>query len=156
MQREENQTNFSLLISPEIAIKIEESIYNFSLDYATVNETMYLLDSIYDTKINEIYNLLTNTDTKFFTMGLKEHIIDPTKVGFMRPDELNPEKYDHILKKKMSEEKQKNNQATSNIYQCKKCKNKKCQVTQRQTRAADEPATTFVICMECGYEFSFN
>ena len=58
--------------------------------------------------------------------------------------------------KKTIEQDKINNQATSNVYECKKCKNRKCSVTQRQTRAADEPATTFVKCIECGYEWAFN
>ena len=74
----------------------------------------------------------------------------------MSPDELNPDKYDKINRKKELEEYKKNNQATSSVFECRKCKNRKCQVVQRQTRAADEPATTIVTCMECGYEFSFN
>ena len=49
-----------------------------------------------------------------------------------------------------------NNQPTSNVYRCKKCKKNKCQVTQRQTRSADEPATTFVKCIECDYEFTIS
>ena len=30
-----------------------------------------------------------------------------------------------------------------------------CQVTQKQTRSGDEPATTFVECIECGFMFKF-
>ena len=60
------------------------------------------------------------------------------------------------IEKKSVEQDKIDNQATSNVYECKKCKNRKCSVTQRQTRAADEPATTFVKCKECGYEWAFN
>jgi DNA-directed RNA polymerase subunit M/transcription elongation factor TFIIS len=154
MERDENINKFSTLIHIDIATKIEESIHNFSLDYANKNETLYLLENIYNTKIDEIYNVMTKIPS--FINGLLNNTIDPCKVGVMEPDELNPEKYELIKKKKNLEENKKNNQATSNVYQCKKCKNRKCQVTQRQTRAADEPATTFVTCMECHYEFSFN
>ena len=90
-----------------------------------------------------------------FIGSLNTSIIDVSKIGFMKPSELNPDKYSTIINKKKKEEDKINNQATSTIYTCKKCKKNKCQVTQRQTRSADEPATTFVTCMECDYTFSF-
>jgi len=60
------------------------------------------------------------------------------------------------LKKKEMEEYKKNDVKSSSAFKCSKCKKSKCSVTQKQTRAGDEPATTFVTCLECGYNFSFN
>jgi len=154
--RETTKTSFGKLISPDLINKVEDSIYNFSIDYATVNETPYLIEQIYDTKVDEILKLVKDKETDYFLKSLKSGKIDPVKVAFMSPDELNPDKYEKIIKKQALEEYKKNNQATSSVFECKKCKNRKCQVVQRQTRAADEPATTIVTCMECGYEFSFN
>ena len=134
---------------------IEQSIYDFSIDYATVQETPYLIDQIYESKADEIINLLKDKEIHLLK-AIKEGVIDVSKIGFMKPAELNPDKYNHIINKKKKEEDKINNQATSTVYTCKKCKKNKCQVTQRQTRSADEPATTFVTCIECGYEFSFN
>ena len=73
----------------------------------------------------------------------------------MNKEELEPDKYKHILDKKKLEEYRKNNQATSNAFKCNKCGESRCQVTQKQTRSGDEPATTFVECMECGFMFKF-
>ncbi|KAK1340384.1 hypothetical protein QTO34_018953 [Cnephaeus nilssonii] len=39
---------------------------------------------------------------------------------------------------------------TTGLFQCKKCKKKNCTYNQVQTRSADEPMTTFVLCNECG------
>lgn len=133
---------------------IEQSIYDFTIDYATVNETLYLIEQIYESKTEEIINLLNDKEI-YLLKAIKEGIIDVSKIGFMKPSELNPDKYSTIINKKKKEEDKINNQATSTIYTCKKCKKNKCQVTQRQTRSADEPATTFVTCMECDYNFSF-
>jgi len=154
--REKTKTSFGKIISNELINKIEDSIYKFSIDYATVNETPYLLEQIYDTKDDEILKLVKDIENDSFLKNLKNGKINCDKIAFMSPDELNPDKYDKIMKKKSLEEYKKNNQATSNVFECRKCKNRKCQVVQRQTRAADEPATTIVTCMECGYEFSFN
>jgi len=154
--RDESKKNLSKYISSEYTNKVEESINKFSENYANANDTPYLIEQIYQTKFEEILKLIIDKENPFILNSIKENKIDLSQIAFMKPDELNPEKYDKIMKKKNQEEYKKNNQATSNVFECKKCKNRKCQVTQRQTRAADEPATTFVTCMECGYEFSFN
>nr|XP_020464192.1 transcription elongation factor A protein 3 isoform X2 [Monopterus albus] len=39
---------------------------------------------------------------------------------------------------------------TTDLLQCGKCKKKNCTYNQVQTRSADEPMTTFVLCNECG------
>ncbi|NXP11014.1 TCEA1 protein, partial [Thinocorus orbignyianus] len=38
----------------------------------------------------------------------------------------------------------------TDLFTCGKCKKKNCTYTQVQTRSADEPMTTFVVCNECG------
>jgi transcription elongation factor S-II len=40
--------------------------------------------------------------------------------------------------------------------QCGKCKVFKVAYTQAQTRAADEPMTTFCECMNCGNRWKFS
>ena len=78
------------------------------------------------------------------------------KIALLKPEELNPDKYEKLLKKKEIEEYKKNDIKSSSAFKCSKCKKSKCSVTQKQTRAGDEPATTFVTCLECGHQFSFN
>ena len=50
----------------------------------------------------------------------------------------------------------KNDIKSSTAFKCIKCKKKKCTVSQKQVLAGDEPLTTFVTCLECGYSFSFH
>jgi DNA-directed RNA polymerase subunit M/transcription elongation factor TFIIS len=153
--RKKNVLLFNKLVSNVIAENIEKSIYDFSINYTSVNETPYLLEDIYNEKINDIYSVLNEPTTEM----LKRIIENPEKahtIAMLQPNELFPEKYDKITKKKALEDFKKNNQATSTVFQCKKCKMRRCKVEQRQTRSADEPATTFVTCMECGHEWSFN
>lgn len=45
--------------------------------------------------------------------------------------------------------------ATTDQFQCGKCKQRKCQYYQMQTRSADEPMTTFVTCTVCGNRWKF-
>ncbi|XP_016159281.1 PREDICTED: transcription elongation factor A protein 3 isoform X2 [Ficedula albicollis] len=43
----------------------------------------------------------------------------------------------------------------TDLFQCSKCKKKNCTYNQVQTRSADEPMTTFVLCNECGNRWKF-
>ncbi|XP_063281740.1 transcription elongation factor A protein 2 [Pelobates fuscus] len=43
----------------------------------------------------------------------------------------------------------------TDLFSCGKCKKKNCTYTQVQTRSADEPMTTFVVCNECGNRWKF-
>lgn len=136
--------------------KIEESIYNFSKKYAECNDTPFLIESIYENKYNEIISQLSNKDFKYLLNSLQDGSIDAENLAFMKPEELNPEKYEEIIKKRELEEYKKNNTKGSSVFKCVKCKKSNCQITQKQTRAGDEPPTTFVGCLECGHSFKFN
>ncbi|KAG2427388.1 hypothetical protein HYH02_014608 [Chlamydomonas schloesseri] len=45
--------------------------------------------------------------------------------------------------------------ATTDMFQCGRCKQRKTTYYQLQTRSADEPMTTFVTCMNCGQRWKF-
>nr|XP_057907455.1 transcription elongation factor A protein 2 isoform X1 [Doryrhamphus excisus] len=43
----------------------------------------------------------------------------------------------------------------TDMFVCNKCRSKSCTYTQVQTRSADEPMTTFVLCNDCGNRWKF-
>ncbi|KAF4520473.1 hypothetical protein B566_EDAN004724 [Ephemera danica] len=43
----------------------------------------------------------------------------------------------------------------TDLLKCGKCKKRNCTYNQMQTRSADEPMTTFVLCNECGNRWKF-
>ncbi|XP_077460989.1 transcription elongation factor A protein 2-like isoform X4 [Stigmatopora argus] len=43
----------------------------------------------------------------------------------------------------------------TDMFVCKNCRGKNCTYTQVQTRSADEPMTTFVVCNDCGKRWKF-
>jgi len=45
--------------------------------------------------------------------------------------------------------------ASTDMFQCGKCKQRKCTYYQMQTRSADEPMTTFVTCTNCNNRWKF-
>ena len=120
---------------------IEQSIYNFAVHISNVHDVTYLLEDIYSNKIENIISLLINND--YLIDGIKNKTIDPTQIGFMSYNELNPNKFkllthmEDVVKE------------GTNIFTCPKCKGRNCSVTQRQTRSADESATTIIQCNIC-------
>jgi DNA-directed RNA polymerase subunit M/transcription elongation factor TFIIS len=151
--RNTNVVSLSSLVDKKKAKEIETSIYNFSVEYAETNNSPYLLESIYDNKFEEIICQLKNNN--YILDNIKNNTIDCTKIAFLKPEEINPEKYEKIIKKRELEEYKKNNVIGSDAFTCVKCKQSKCKVTQKQTRAGDEPPTTFVECLNCGHIFKF-
>lgn len=135
--------------------EIEEGIHNFSIDYAESSNALFLLESIYTDKFEKIKCLLKTS--KFIIKSLNEKKIKTRELAFLKPEELNPDKYVDIITKKEVEEFKKSNQATTDAYKCPKCKKRKCTVEEKQTRSGDEPATVYVECKnpDCGYKFHF-
>lgn len=148
----------SKVINEKSAKKIEESIFNFIRDYTETDTPSFLIQSIYETKSNDLINEITNKESDFLLNAIKSDNIKGGigNIAFLKPEELNPDKYENIIKKKEMEEYKKNNKVGSSVFTCSKCKKSKCLVSQKQTRAGDEPPTTFVECLECGHVFKFN
>jgi DNA-directed RNA polymerase subunit M/transcription elongation factor TFIIS len=155
-KRDEVFNKFNKLFGPLITKDIEESIYNFSLDYAESNNTPFLLENIYISKSEELYCLL-NTNLQISVKAINDKKIDPKNIATIRSSELNlllaNKQYIDIVKKRelnmmLSEKK------GSTAFECKKCKKSKCSITEKQVRSADEPATQFITCLECGHVFT--
>jgi DNA-directed RNA polymerase subunit M/transcription elongation factor TFIIS len=140
----------SKYIKKENAKIIIKSINDFAIQYSTENEVPSLFEQIFESKFEEIVNALSKSPK------LLDDIEIAKNAAFLKPEELFPDNYEKIIKKKELEEYKKNDVQSTSAFTCSKCKQKKCSVIQKQTRAADEPATTFVTCLECGHSFSFN
>jgi DNA-directed RNA polymerase subunit M/transcription elongation factor TFIIS len=140
-----------LLKNNNISKEIELSIYVFSKEYAENNNLLILIESVYISKKEDILSHLTNKSNKYLITAIKKKTIDICKIAHMTPQELNPEQYENILKKKEVE----NYKKGSDMFTCNKCKKSNCKIIQRQTRSVDEPPTTFVTCLECGHTFKF-
>lgn len=76
--------------------------------------------------------------------------INPSNIGFMSSEELFPDINAPIHEQIDLRRKQKINYKTSSRYVCKNCKARKTRIEERQTKALDEPSTTFIICINCG------
>lgn len=146
------------VLDRKLADQIEKSIYNFTNSYIDSDTPSFLLPSIYETKSNDIINEIINKNSDYLLKAIKSNppTIDISKIAFLKPEELNPDKYENIIKKKEMEEYKKNNKVGSSAFTCTKCKKSKCSVSTKQTRAGDEAPTVFVECLECGHVFKYN
>ena len=151
--KEKHYNIFTKIIGKKNSIIFIDHLYEYCLEYSENNNCEFLLDEIINTKISFFEEIMKNDN--YLKLSIKNKSIDPNKICYMKQEDIQPEKYKNIIERKQLEEFRKNNQATSNAFTCKKCGEKKCQVTQKQTRSGDEPATTYVTCMECGYLFKF-
>jgi DNA-directed RNA polymerase subunit M/transcription elongation factor TFIIS len=161
LERAKNQVKLNNIINDiEISLKIELSIFEFALIYCLNNSLgENFLKSVYDDKLNNIISNITDTkniNNKTLKQDLLTNKINPSYVAFMSPAQLHPQKWLYWVKKKEYKELRENSIAYSDTYKCFKCGERKCKVTQAQTRGADEPMTTFVTCLICYNTFKFG
>ncbi|NP_957280.2 transcription elongation factor A protein 2 isoform X1 [Danio rerio] len=86
--------------------------------------------------------------------------ISPERIASMTAEEMaSPELKE--IRKALTKESIREHQLSkvggteTDMFVCGKCKGKNCTYTQVQTRSADEPMTTFVLCNECGNRWKF-
>lgn len=150
--RNNNIIKLNTIINNEkLAKEIENSIYNFSKEYAETNELPALIQSIYESKFSDISDLFNNN--KNILEIFIDNKLEASKIAYYTVEELDPERYENFIQKRALE-KYKNNEGV-NTFTCSKCKEAKVEITQRQTRAGDEPPTIFVKCLKCGHTFKF-
>ena len=153
--REETLQLLSEIINDKnITKKIEEGINCFVNEYLEINNTpIFLFEQIYKNKANEIINILSLSDN--ITKLIINKKILPEKIAFMKDEELFPEKYEDIFKKKEIQNLNNENKGSS-AFECKKCHERSAEISQKQTRSGDEPPTTFITCLKCGYKYKFG
>lgn len=162
LNRAKSQTILSdILLNIDIALKIELSIFEYALNYCINNKyDPNYVKPIYLHKLNEILLNLDEDKKEIKNKTFKKNIlsgkIEPGNVAFLSPAQIHPEKWTYILKKKEYIEQRENNIVYSDAYKCFKCGESKCKITQAQTRSADEPMTTFVVCVVCHNTFKFG
>lgn len=150
----------NLLNDIDVAIKIELSIFEYSLIYCLNNKyDKNYIKPVYEEKFNFIVTNLDVNNVKINNQTFKSDIlsqkINPAYVAFLSPQQVHPQRWANLIKKRKYIEQRENNIAYSDAYKCYKCGESKCKITQAQTRSADEPMTTFVVCLVCHNTFKF-
>ena len=72
---------------------------------------------------------------------------------YLETYKIYPEKWNHIIDdihKKEEAVKNNKNISTTDQFKCGKCKKRECSYYELQIRSADESATLFITCLNCG------
>lgn len=115
----------------------------------------------YKKKIRSLFTNLKNKSNRELGKSVLSGEITPEKFVVMTDDELKSEEQ---RKKELELEKEnmkmaqvpQEQKSISESLECGRCKKKQVSYTQAQTRAADEPMTTFCECMACGHRWKVS
>jgi DNA-directed RNA polymerase subunit M/transcription elongation factor TFIIS len=151
--RYEGIIQLAKLLPLDIVNELENSTYECTLQYMKIKK-YNIFEDIYKTKINDIYYNLNPKNNKYLILNILDNNIPISNIPYMTPQELCPKNWETIIQKRENNIKNKNYMEES-VYPCKKCNEKKCFSYQLQTRSADEPMTTFVICLACSFKWKF-
>jgi DNA-directed RNA polymerase subunit M/transcription elongation factor TFIIS len=142
-----------ILNNLQMAIDLELGIFEYALIHVTVDQLIKeLVLPIYLDKFNEIcLNLREESYIKNKTLkpSILSKKIGAKYIAFMTPEQLHPEKWTDIINKRQYRIDKEQNLATTDLYKCYKCGERKCKVAQFQTRSSDEPITSFITCVLC-------
>lgn len=112
--------------------------------------------SMYELKRDDILQNMDKTstiqNTYIFNSLIKRQFL-PHEIGFLRPQDLCPERWSVIIAESnrlKAIPAHQRPQAFSTEFKCPRCKTRKCTYTEVQTRSADEPMTIFVTCVNAG------
>jgi DNA-directed RNA polymerase subunit M/transcription elongation factor TFIIS len=143
----------------DIRNKIDEGFYDYTKQLCESNpHNLYIATPIYkDIVKNFIYNCEkgSNTLTKLKKL-IKKGNFNPYNFAFLKPEELDEENWIKIILRRQITIDKLTNLPTVTWKECKRCKSSEYQFFQQQTRSADEPMTTFYICMGCGKVYKIN
>lgn len=142
------------LQNEKASLNLEKGIFNYTLKEADNRKIVKKWDNKFFVQIylNHLKSILFNLNDKWINL-INSGEIQSHKLAFMTHQELNFEKWSHMIEAKSKRDKNKfetNLAASTDTFTCRKCKNNKCTYYQMQTRSADEPMTCYVNCLTCG------
>jgi len=138
-----------------LCVNVERGVFNYSLKEASSKKIIKKWENprfvqIYLDRLRSIYINLKDTS---FLNRIKNGEVTPLNIASMTHQEMNPSQWRTLIEQKVMRDASKytnNIQASTDMFTCKKCKSKRCTYYELQTRSADEPATIFITCLDCG------
>jgi transcription elongation factor S-II len=145
----------SILINTKHAINLEKGVFNYAIQEANFRKIVKKWDNVafvqlYLDRLRTIYMNLKNPNLLQLVQCGE---LTPQTLAFMTHQEMNPEHWKEAIDRKIKRNASKytsNMEASTDMFTCRKCKSKRCTYYELQTRSADEPATVFITCLDCG------
>jgi len=152
--RQNLRQTFATRMSIKIATNLEKAIFNYAIQEASKKKIIKkwvnpFFSQLYCDRLRTIHRNLN----KDILAALQSGELTPQQFAFMTHQEMNPDRWAALIQQKVKRDASKFNtniEASTDMYTCKKCRSKKCTYYEMQTRSADEPATIFVTCLDCG------
>ncbi|XP_069506941.1 transcription elongation factor A protein 2 isoform X2 [Ambystoma mexicanum] len=133
-----------------LAAQIEDCIF----------QEIKIADQKYKTRVRSRIANLRDSRNPELRKNVLCGTISPTRIAQMTSEEMASKELKEIREAMMKESIREHQMARTggtetDLFVCGNCKKKNCTYTQVQTRSADEPMTTFVLCNECGNRWKF-
>ena len=150
------QKRFEDILEDETkSINLEKGIYNYAIKESNNNKIIKKWDNPYFVQLylDRLKSIFVNLKNEKLLDKIKTDEITTQTLAFMTHQEMNEDIWKELLDQKMKRDANKytnNIQASTDMFTCRKCKSKRCTYYELQTRSADEPATIFVTCLDCG------
>jgi transcription elongation factor S-II len=136
------------------ATNLEIGVYNYAIREATLKK---IVKSWQNISFSQLY--IDHLRSIYFNLRppLIQQIVDqtvkPQEIAFMTHQEFDASQWKELIDKKTKRDDSKlttNVESSTSLFTCKKCYSKKCTYYELQIRSADEPATLFITCLDCG------
>ena len=139
-----------------IVLNLEKGIFNETIKYCKKHKSeLKWSNPIFLKKYSQLTRkIIANITYTPNASDVKDKIINNVwkaeDIASMTHIQLHPEFHEEIKLKIMEQYITKEpEQEHDGFFKCHKCKSMKTTYTQAQTRSADEPMTTFVVCLTC-------
>lgn len=154
----------ALGLSPLESKDLEIGIYNSTIDHCnqykiSLSWQCDLFIKCYLAKTRSIYANLKEDSylhNERLMTRLRENEFTPHEIALMKPENLKPDAWQEIVDLELMRQKaayEPVHVAKTNRFICGKCKKRECSYYEMQTRSADEPATIFIACLQCGHRW---
>ena len=139
----------------KLATNLEKAIFNYSIKEATTRKIIKKWENPHFVQlyIDRLRSIINNLNNQEIIAQIHSGELPVQTFAFMTHQEMKPERWGELIAKKIKRDASRfdtNIEASTDMYKCKKCKSTKCTYYEMQTRSADEPATIFVTCLDCG------
>lgn len=139
----------------DLAARFERAAYNFSMRQSKFKNLPCSWESavFLNDYQSKVVFVLRNHEAA--AREVRDNGADPDAVVRMRHAELAPERWEEL--KRLRDAKNElygiKPKANTHSFKCKKCHNNECSYYEMQTRSADEPSTSFIMCLTCGNQW---
>lgn len=143
-----------------ISDNLEKGIFNYTLDKCEEKNQVkkWSNNNFVNIYLEKLKNIIYNLKNINLLVRLKNKEFKAHELAFMSQYDMRPDIWEKLLEEKKVKDENRFTpkiEASTDDFTCGRCKSKKCTYYQLQTRAADEPMTTFVTCIDCGNRFKF-